>query len=115
MGPILNNADCNGNCMRAMNAKRSLKWQWITLLVILLWPAVFHLLINFDRDRGMLWLLLYQLYYLPLGSWMGQPFFVPDSELSYVVRVPGVILTVVVYTGAYLGALQLWRLKRPVG
>jgi hypothetical protein len=100
--------------MRVMKAKRGLKWQWLTLLVILLWPALFYVLGNLDRDRGMLWLLLFQMYYLPLGSWISQPFFVPDSELSYVVRVPGAILTSVVYTGAYLGVLQLRRMKRNI-
>jgi hypothetical protein len=102
----------NGGCMRVMKAKRGLKWQWITLLVILLWPALFYVLSNLDRDRGMLWLLLFQMYYLPFGSWISQPFFVPDSELSFLVRVPGAILTSVVYTGAYLGVLQLRRVKR---
>jgi hypothetical protein len=101
----------NGGCMRVMKAKRGLKWQWITLLVILLWPALFYVLSNLDRDRGMLWLLLFQMYYLPFGSWISQPFFVPDSELSFLVRVPGAILTSVVYTGAYLGVLQLRRMK----
>jgi hypothetical protein len=100
--------------MRNMRAKGALKWQWITLLVILLWPALFYILGNLDRDRGMLWLLLFQMYYLPCGSWIGQPFFVPDSELSYVVRVPGAILTSVVYAAAYLGVLQLLRMKRKV-
>jgi hypothetical protein len=100
--------------MRVTKAKRGLKWRWITLLVILLWPALFYVLGNLDRDRGMLWLLLFQMYYLPLGSWISQPFFVPDSELSYLVRVPGAILTSVVYTGAYLGVLQVRRMKRNV-
>jgi hypothetical protein len=104
----------NGGCMRAVKAKRVLKLQWITLVVILLWPALFYILGNLDRDRGMLWLLLSQMYYLPLGSWIGQPFFAPDSELSYVVRAPGVILASLVYAAMYWGVLQLLRMKRQV-
>jgi hypothetical protein len=50
-----------------------------------------------------LWLLLYQFYYLPFGSWMGPPFFVPDSELSFIVRLPGAILAAVCYVLAYVG------------
>jgi hypothetical protein len=100
--------------MRVMKAKLDLKWQWITLLVILLWPALFYVLGNLDRELGMLWLLLFQMYYFPFGSWISQPFFVPDSELSYLVRVPGAILTSLVYAGAYLGVLQLRSMKRNV-
>ncbi len=97
--------------MRVMKAKRGLKWQWTTLLVILLWPALFSVLSNLDRDRGMLWLLLFQMYCLPFGSWISQPFFVPDSELYFLVLVPGAILTSVVYTGAYRGVLQPRRVR----
>jgi hypothetical protein len=103
-----------GNCMRVMKAKRGLKWRWITLLVILLWPALFYVLGNLDHDRGALWLLLFQMYYLPFGSWISQPFFVPDSELSYIVRVPGAILASMIYTAAYLGGLLLRRKKKDV-
>jgi len=60
----------------------------------------------------MLWLLLYQIYYLPLGTWISEPFFVPDSDISFQVRLPGAILAAIVYSLVYIGAIELWRSYR---
>ncbi len=95
--------------MPAIKAKRYSNPLRIALLVILLWPVLFYALMQLIPSLGMLWLLLYQIYYLPLGTWMSQPFFVPDSDISFQVRLPGVILAAIVYSVVYIGAIELWR------
>jgi hypothetical protein len=95
--------------MPAIKAKRYSNPLWIALLVILLWPGLFYALMHLIPSLGMLWLLLYQIYYLPLGTWISQPFFVPDSDISFQVRLPGAILAAIVYSLVYIGAIELWR------
>jgi hypothetical protein len=101
-----------GVSVPAIKAKRYSNPLRIALLVILLWPVLFYVLMHLIPVLGMLWLLLYQIYYLPLGAWMRQPFFVSDSDISFQVRLPGVILTAIVYTLVYIGAIELWRTSR---
>jgi hypothetical protein len=101
-----------GISVPVIKTKRYSKPLWVSLLLILLWPGLFYILMHLIPGLGMLWLLFYQIYYLPLGTWITQPFFVPDSDISFQVRLPGVILTAIVYSLIYLSAIALWRIGR---
>jgi hypothetical protein len=66
-------------------SNRALPWMlvaaWLVLPGILWWMAyVLDSLYPF---------LAHQLYYLPLGSWMGLPFFEPDAEVMFSVKPAG--------------------------
>ena len=50
-----------------------------------------------DEKRGLIWFILHQIYYLPLGSWMGEPFFFPDSEMMFKVSMIGRVTTGLIY------------------
>lgn len=67
------------------------------IIIILAIPFVLDLLCKIDSSRGLIWFFMHQLYYVPLGSWVGKPFFTPDSEVYYFVNWPGRILTAVFY------------------
>lgn len=75
----------------------------IALAVIIVFlPFVFALMRDVDSDRGLIWFLFHQLYYLPLGSWLGEPFFKPDSEVVFWVKIPGRILMPLIYIGLFV-------------
>ncbi len=44
-----------------------------------------------------MWLLPHQFYYLPL-SWLGEPFFKPNSDISFEVMKSGRAMTIIVYS-----------------
>lgn len=65
--------------------------------ILVAFPWIFYSLSEFDNERGLIWFVIYQLYYLPFGSWMSEPFFKPDSEIFYVVLFPGKLVAPIVY------------------
>lgn len=85
----------------------SLLCGWLVLPWLLRWAA-------YGLD-SLGWFSLHQLYYLPLGSWVGEPFFRPDSEVMFFVLPPGRVLTALFYL-AIVGVIMLirraWRRRR---
>jgi len=72
-------------------------YRWVLISSLLLvFPFIFLGLMNIDGERGLIWLLIHQMYYLPL-SWIGEPFFKFDSEVSFFVSYLGRIFTAVFY------------------
>jgi predicted tellurium resistance membrane protein TerC len=66
------------------------------LVAILVWPAFFSWLSEFDQEHGLIWLLLQQVYYLPF-SWVGPPLFTPDSDIGVLVQPTGRAFAVFFY------------------
>ncbi|WP_315385655.1 hypothetical protein [uncultured Stenotrophomonas sp.] len=87
-------------------SKRVLPWAvlatWMVLPGILL--ALAHVLDHLYP------FLAHQLYYLPLGSWVGLPYFEPDSEVMFWVNPAGRFLTAESYLA--LAALITFMLDR---
>ncbi len=52
---------------------------------------------------------LHQIYYLPLGTWIKEPFFRPDSEVLFFVLPAGRVLTALFYTAVIWAAVAAWR------
>ena len=65
---------------------------------IVFWPAVFYALECIDSDRGLIWFYLQQLYYWPIGSWLKEPFFQYDSEIGFLVKPMGRVITAFAYS-----------------
>jgi hypothetical protein len=65
--------------------------------VVAVIPGLLNFLQYFDESRGLIWLLLHQLYYYPFGCWVREPFFEVDSEIGFNVLILGRILTGFVY------------------
>jgi hypothetical protein len=87
---------------------RAKPFQPIVLAGFLLLPLILWALYNVDRQAGLIWFFLHQIYYAPL-SWLGQPFFHNDSEVGFWVLPLGRLLTAVVY--ALLGCLMLKAIR----
>jgi len=84
----------------------------ILLAIIILFPLPFHLLFLADAyGLGMIWLLVHQIYYLPL-SWLGVPFFIPDSDMSFVVSPVGRLFVAVFYVLVFIAIFKILK-KRP--
>jgi hypothetical protein len=60
-------------------------------------PWLLAWLQELDSEHGALWLLLHQLHYLPFSSLPGRAFFVPDSELGFIVTPMGRMFVACVY------------------
>jgi len=82
-----------------------MKWQEITkrrdikiIMFIVLSPLILIIFQYYVFNLGLIGLFFDGLYYLPLGSWMQEPFFKPDSELGFIVLWPGRFLTGIIYT-----------------
>ena len=73
----------------------------MTLVVV--FPFVFDFLRHVDDTRGLIWFGIHQLYYLPLGAWIKEPLFNPDSEVGFFVMPLGQILTPIVYLLLFYG------------
>jgi len=85
----------------------------IITVCVTLFPFVLELLTWLTPDIGLIWFFFHQLYYLPLSE-VGQPFFVPDSEVGFWVQWPGRVLAVVVYGGGVIllaRAYVRWRAR----
>jgi hypothetical protein len=76
---------------------------WVILL-----PSVFGILQYYDNVNGLIWLFFHQLYYYPL-LWVGEPFFIPDSDIVFRVSILGRLVTGGTYIVIYLGVLYLVR------
>ncbi len=81
----------------------------LILGVVILWPLVFYVLTKVVPALGMIWLLAFQLYYLPFGSWLREPFFTPDSELSFTVLPLGIGLAAICYSALVLAFVLFVR------
>lgn len=82
--------------------------QVIFLATIIILPFVLSVLSKLDSDRGLIWFVLHQLYYLPL-SWVGESFFQPDSEVGYFVKTSGRMLVAFIYALSFTGFILLKR------
>ena len=87
----------------------------VVISIIIFFPLLMEILKDLDDSRGMIWFLLHQIYYLPIGSWLGEPFFMPDSEVSFWVLMPGRILMPIIYLVVYFGLLKLIITTRTKG
>ena len=76
----------------------------IVLVVVL--PFVLDWL-TWNTPIGLLGLLLYNIYYLPL-SWIGAPFFSHAAEIGVVPHLPGVVLAGVFYAGVVFLVSAAW-------
>ncbi|MCF7749708.1 hypothetical protein KQ945_03035 [Bacillus subtilis subsp. subtilis] len=77
---------------------------WIGLPAVLWWLA--------EAQDNLLWFAAHQVYYLPLGMWIGRPFFQPDSEVMFFVLPAGRVLVAVFYmalAGLIVLARRRWR------
>ena len=91
------------NCNLPLNVALAVSWEWavnshrmLILSFVLVFPFIFLGLMNLDGNRGLVWFFIHQMYYLPL-SWIGEPFFQLDSEVSFFVSYLGRIFTAVCY------------------
>ncbi len=90
-------------------SKRALPWAmlaaWMVLPALLWWMSVWL--------DNLIPMAAHQVYYLPLGSWLGPPFFVPDGDLGFWVKPAGRWVTATFYLGvATLITFGLDRLGR---
>ena len=85
----------------------------IGAVCVALFPFVLEFLMWLTPDIGLIWLLFHQVYYSPLSG-IGEPFFTPDSDVSFWVQWPGRLLAVVVYVGGLIvlrWAYGRWRAR----
>lgn len=82
-------------------------FNYICLSLIVFWPVAFYIFEHIDTDRGLIWFYLQQLYYWPIGSWLKEPFFRPDSEIGFFVKPLGRIITACIYLLIFLGSVTL--------
>lgn len=75
---------------------RAMIWCWI--VSVLLVPSLLVALYTIDLGFGLIFLFVHQLYYMPLASWIGEPFFLSDSDVMFWVTWPGRFLTAILYT-----------------
>jgi len=89
-----------------------MNWPWRSAAIIAVAvPAALFAL----HGLNLIFFGLHQLYYAPLGSWLGLPFFQPDSELAFVVLWPGRILAASAYASVWIGVFGLFRAARRKG
>jgi hypothetical protein len=81
---------------------------WGFVAAVVVFPFALAALIHWDEMRGLVWFLLHQAYYAPL-SWLGEPFFRADSEVSFWVLPAGRVLAAAVYPGLLIAVRLLWR------
>jgi hypothetical protein len=82
---------------------RTGKWFLILAGFWLVLPAALFGLYSMGVEGGLIWFFLHQLYYAPLGTWLDEPFFLPDSEVGFWVQPIGRVLTAVFYAGLLVG------------
>ncbi|WP_315388755.1 hypothetical protein [uncultured Stenotrophomonas sp.] len=68
---------------------------WAALVTWLALPGILLWLTYLTNNSLPFW--AHQLYYLPLGSWMGRPFFEPDSEVMFWAKPAGRWATGILY------------------
>lgn len=73
------------------------KYDLIFILIIMLFPLSIWPFIN----RDFTFILIHQVYYLPMGSWMAEPFFKADDHLLFWPLPLGRIITPIVYSFVY--------------
>ena len=76
--------------------QRAIVIRLATLVAIIVWPAFFGWLSEFDERPGSIWLTLQRVYYWPF-SWVGPPLFTPDSDGGLVVQPTGRAFAVFFY------------------
>lgn len=70
---------------------------YLILMVIITFPFLFDALSQIDHSFGLFWLFIHQLYYQPLAGLLQEPFFTYDGDIGFLVKLPGRILTPVLY------------------
>lgn len=89
------------------------RWSWPRLTAWIVLPAMLWWCATLLDNLHLF--ILHQAYYLPLGTWMGEPFFTPDSEVMFFVMPAGRLLTALVYAGiawVWMVAWRRWRRRR---
>ena len=88
---------------------------WFFLFFWLSLPAALYALSVWDGNRGLIWFWLHQIYYMPFGAWLGQPFFAPDAEVYFWARPLGRVVAAVGYAAILVGGRATFRrLRRPI-
>jgi hypothetical protein len=80
--------------------------------ILIVFPFVFLWLSEIDSEHGLIWFVFYQIYYLPLGSWMPEPLFRADSEVVFFVLILGKIITPITYV-FLLNTISFLIVNRP--
>ena len=75
---------------------KMVKKRYLVIFIILILPFVLNFFSYLDTSRGLIWFFAQQIYYVPI-SWIGEPFFIKDSETMFVVKPLGKIITFFVY------------------
>ncbi len=86
-------------------------WKSTAIIALIAYPFGMQWLTDLDRPRGLLWFYLHQLYYTPV-AWVGNPFFVPDSEVGFWVQPLGRMLTTVLYLALTMFGKRLWNFRK---
>jgi hypothetical protein len=89
--------------VRRMIRPRAKTYAAIVLVVL---PFVLDWL-TWNSPIGLVGLLLYNVYYLPL-SWIGGPFFSHAAEIGVVPHLPGRVLAAVFYSGVVFLVFAAW-------
>jgi hypothetical protein len=79
----------------------------ILLVAFLVLPFVLSWLSQIEQNSSLIWLLAHQLHYSPI-SWIGPPFFQPDSDMGFSVTPLGRGLTCFVYALGITGSTQIF-------
>ncbi|WP_155877324.1 hypothetical protein [Desulfuromonas sp. AOP6] len=82
------------------------KIKYILWGAILLLPALFRMLFEV---LGLIALGGYLLYYTPI-SFLGEPFFIPNSDLGFLPSWKGILITAIIYSGVYWTSLWLFKI-----
>lgn len=85
----------------------------VSVLMWLALPFLLHAITTPEGHYGLFWFIFHQLYYAPLGTWLTEPFFKPDSEIYFHVLPAGRALMAVTYSGLFFLAWRLWRWRQP--
>jgi hypothetical protein len=65
-----------------------------------------------DAGNDLITFALHQLYYWPFAYWLGEPLFIPDSEVGFFVQPSGRAMVACIYLVLAGAALMLRRRRR---
>lgn len=90
--------------------KDSNKIIYYSILLMAFFPLICVIMMEINPSLGLLWFALHQMYYFPLASWIGPPFFQLAPEIVFKVFWPGRLIAAAAYCG-FLSCLLLMRTK----
>jgi hypothetical protein len=68
----------------------------------MLFPLPFFALSRIDNPHGLLWIFFHNLYYQPFAGILDEPFFTRDSDIGFIVNIPGRIISPIGYIITFL-------------